>query len=346
MKIAVFSTKSYDREFLDRANQGFGYELDYFESRLSQETAGLANGFPAVCLFVNDQADRAVLQRLRDGGTSLIALRAAGFNNVDLMAAADHNMTVVRVPAYSPYAVAEHTVALMLSLNRKIHRAWSRTRENNFSLQGLLGFDLHGKTVGIIGTGRIGTRVAHILAGMGCELLGHDVIPSAECLQLGVRYVDLDTLLSTSQVVTLHCPLTPETHHLINKARLAQMQRGVMLINTSRGAVIDTAAIIQALKQGHVGYLGIDVYEQESDLFFEDLSEKLVQDDIFQRLLTFPNVLITGHQGFFTYEALDAIAHTTLQNIRCIDEGGVCDNAIPPPPVVKAADNRNQRSMR
>lgn len=340
MRTAVFSTKPYDRDFLDRANQDFGYELVYFESRLSTETADLARGFPTVCLFVNDLADRTVLQRLHDGGTTLVALRAAGFNNVDLKAAAELAIPVVRVPAYSPYAVAEHTVALMLSLNRNIHRAWSRTRENNFSLQGLLGYDLHGKKVGIIGTGRIGTRVAHILAGMGCELLGYDVQPSAECQQLGLRYVDLDTLLRSARVVTLHCPLTPETHYLIDAARLAKMQRGVMLINTSRGAVIDTGAVVEALKAGQLGYLGIDVYEQEADLFFEDLSEQLVQDDIFQRLLTFPNVLITGHQGFFTHEALEAIAHTTLQNIRCIAEGGVCDNAIPPPPVSSTVGSR------
>lgn len=344
MRIAVFSTKSYDREFLDRANRDFGYELVYFESRLSRETAELARGFPAVCLFVNDQADRAVLESLKTGGTRLVALRSAGFNNVDLKAAAALSLPVVRVPAYSPYAVAEHAVALMLSLNRKIHRAWQRTRENNFSLQGLLGYDMHGKTVGMVGTGRIGTRVAHILAGIGCELLAHDLHPSAECERLGVRYVDLDTLLGAAQVVTLHCPLTPDTRHLINAARLARMQRGVMLINTSRGAVVDTAAVVQALKTGHVGYLGIDVYEQEADLFFEDLSEQVVQDDVFQRLLTFPNVLITGHQGFFTHEALQAIAETTLQNIRCIAEGGVCDNAIPPPPVPKPSAGQPRRT--
>lgn len=333
MKVAVFSTKAYDREYLDWANAAFGYDLAYFESRLSPETAGLAEGFPVVCLFVNDRADRGVLQRLKRGGTSLLALRSAGFNHVDLKAAAELSLQVVRVPAYSPYAVAEHTVALMLALNRKIYRSWQRTRENNFSLQGLLGFDLYGKTVGIVGTGRIGTRVAHILSGMGCRLLGHDPRPSVECSQLGLRYVDLDTLLAESRVVTLHCPLTPETHHLIDAARLARMPRGVMLINTSRGAVLDTTAVVQALKRGHLGYLGIDVYEQEGDLFFEDLSEQVVQDDVFQRLLTFPNVLITGHQGFFTHEALESIARTTLENIRCIADGGVCDNAIPPPPV-------------
>ncbi len=336
MKIAVFSTKPYDRQFLDQANRDFGYELVYFESRLSEETADLARGFPTVCLFVNDTGDRTVLQHLRTGGTSLLALRSAGFNHVDLKAATELSLQVVRVPAYSPYAVAEYTVALMLGLNRKTHRAWQRTRENNFSLQGLLGFDMYGKTAGIVGTGRIGTRVAHILAGMGCQLLGHDVRHSAECERLGLRYVDLETLLRSSQIVTLHCPLTPETCHLIDAARLALMQPGAMLINTSRGAVIDTAAVIQALKRGHLGFLGIDVYEQESDLFFEDLSGQVVQDDVFQRLLTFPNVLISGHQGFFTHEALEAIARTTLENIRCMAEGGVCDNAIPPPPVPKS----------
>jgi len=340
MKVAVFSTKPYDREYLDRANADYGFELVYFESRLSQETVELARDFQAVCLFVNDIADALVLKRLHAGGTAVLALRAAGFNNVDLKAADELSMPVVRVPAYSPYAVAEHTVALMLALNRRITRAWQRTRDNNFSLQGLLGFDMHGKTVGIVGTGRIGTRVAHILAGMGCELLGHDLHPSAECEQLGLRYVTLEALLESCQIITLHCPLTPDTRHIINSERLARMQPGVMLINTSRGAVIDTAAVVQALKRGHVGYLGIDVYEQEADLFFEDLSEQVVQDDLFQRLLTFPNVLITGHQGFFTDEALQAIAQTTLANIRCIAEGGVCDNAIPPLPVPKSARKR------
>jgi len=270
VKVAVFSTKAYDREYLDRANAAFGFELSYFESRLSPETVRLAEGFPVVCLFVNDQADCGVLQRLKAGGTTLLALRSAGFNNVDLGAAAELSLPIVRVPAYSPYAVAEHTLALMLALNRKITRAWHRTRENNFALQGLLGFDFYEKTVGIVGTGRIGTRVAHILAGMGCRLLGYDVHPSEECLRLGLRYVDLDTLLAESRVVTLHCPLTPDTHHLINAERLARLPRGAMLINTSRGAVLDTAAVVKSLKCGHLGYLGIDVYEQEGDLFFEE----------------------------------------------------------------------------
>lgn len=299
MKIAVFSTKPYDRKLLDRANRDFKYNLVYFESRLSEETVDLARGFTTVCLSVNDQADRAVQKRLRSGGTTLVALRGAGFNNVDLNAAAELKLTVVRVPAYSPYAVAEFTVAPMLTLNRKLHRTWQRTRENNFALHGLLGFDMHEKTVGIVGTGRIGTRTAHILSGMGCRLVGHDPKPSLECERLGVRYVDLDTLLRSPHIVTLHCPLTPETHRLIDARRLSQMRRSAMPINTSRGAVVDTAAVIAALKSGHLGFLGLDVYEQEADLFFEDLSERVIQDDVFQRLLTFPNVLISGHQGFF-----------------------------------------------
>ncbi len=329
MQVAVFSTKPYDREFLERANDEFGHQITFLESRLSEETLSLAQGYEAVCVFVNDILDRAVLTGLAAGGTRLIALRCAGFNNVDIPAAEELGLIVLRVPAYSPHAVAEHAVGLMLALNRKIHRAYTRVREGNFALQGLLGFDMYGKTVGIVGTGRIGVVVARILKGFGCRLLAYDVQSNPECVEMGVQYESLDQVLNASDIVTLHCPLTPETHHLIDAERLAQMKPGVMIVNLSRGAVIDTQAVIDGLKEGQVGSLALDVYEQEGDLFFEDLSDQVIQDDVFERLLTFPNVLITGHQGFFTREALTNIALTTLGNIACYEhKGGVCPNRV------------------
>lgn len=328
MNIAVFSTKPYDRRFLESANRSFGHKLTFFEPRLTRDTATLARGFAAVCIFVNDRVGPKTIATLAEGGTRLIALRCSGFNNVDLRAARDHGIAVVRVPAYSPYAVAEHTIALLLDVNRKIHRAYTRVREGNFALEGLLGFDLHGLTAGIVGTGKIGSVVARILNGFGCRLLAHDRQENPECLDIGVRYVDLDTLLSESDIVTLHCPLTPETHHLIDDAAIDRMKQGVTLINTSRGPLIDTRAIIRGLKEGRIGHLGIDVYEEEADLFFEDLSTKVIQDDIFARLTTFPNVVITGHQAFFTRNALDNIAETTLANVREFAESGACANAV------------------
>lgn len=321
MKIAVFSTKPYDRQFLDRANQGYGYELTYFEPRLNRATVPLANGYEVVCCFVNDELDEAVLAAIAAQGTQLIGLRCAGFNQVDIAAAKRLGLTVARVPDYSPYAVAEHTVGLILALNRKIHRAYARVRENNFDLEGMLGFDLHGCTVGIVGTGKIGALVGQILHGFGCRLMAYDVRPNPDCEALGVTYTDLPTLLKTANILTLHCPLTPQTHHLIDAEAVEQMPAGVMLINTSRGALIDTEAIINGLKTHKIGYLGLDVYEQESDLFFENLSERVIQDDVFQRLLTFPNVLITGHQAFFTRNALEQIAKTTLANIDAFYQG-------------------------
>ncbi len=315
MRIAVFSTKEHDHKFLDEANAHYQHAITYFEPRLTRETVSLAEGFEAVCVFVNDQLDRQTLETLAKGGTRLIALRCAGFNNVDVLAATELGMRIVRVPAYSPYAVAEHTLGLILTLNRKIHRAHNRVRESNFALEGLLGFDLHGQTVGIIGTGQIGQVVARITHGFGCQILAYDPYPVADLEQLGVRYVELAELLAQSDIVTLHCPLTPDTFHLIDAESLVKMKQGVMLINTSRGALLDTRAVIDALKSGQVGYLGLDVYEEEAALFFEDLSEKVIQDDVFMRLLTFPNVLITAHQAFFTRDALTQIAHTTLQNV-------------------------------
>jgi D-lactate dehydrogenase len=328
MRVAVFSARAYDREFLTAANAGHGHELVFFEPRLTIETVPLARGFPAICAFVNDRLDAPVLRALADGGTKLIALRSAGFNNVDLVTAAELDLTVVRVPAYSPYAVAEHTVALMLALNRKLVRAYNRVREGNFSLEGLLGFDVHGKTAGIIGTGKIGTVVARILAGFGCRLLAHDPYPNDECRSLGVTYVELPQLLAESDIVTLHTPLTPETYHLIDREALRLVKPGVMLLNTSRGALLDTRAVIDALKSGRIGALGLDVYEEEEGLFFQDLSDRVIQDDVFARLLTFPNVLITGHQAFFTREALTAIAETTLANITAIERGEPCPNVV------------------
>lgn len=328
MKIAVFSTKSYDREFLESANGRFGHDLVFFEPHLTAETCALASGFDGVCVFVNDTLNAEVLKSLSENGTGLVALRCSGFNNVDLVTAAELGMTVVRVPSYSPEAVAEHTAALILSLNRKVHRAYARVREGNFSLEGLLGFNLHDKTVGIIGTGKIGLALAKIMKGFGCSVLAHDPYPNPGCSAIGVIYTDPSRLFKESDIISLHCPLTPETHHLIDSKALAMMKRGVTLINTSRGAVIDTKAVIDALKSGKIGYLGLDVYEEEGDLFFEDLSNEVIQDDVFARLLTFPNVLITGHQAFFTREALLAIAETTLSNISDYENGGTCINQI------------------
>jgi D-lactate dehydrogenase len=313
---------------LELANTDNSHELHFFEARLTTETASLARNFPVVCVFVNDQLDRETLNILAQSDTKLIALRCAGFNNVDLKAAKEFGITVVRVPAYSPYAVAEHAVGLILTLNRKLHRAYYRVRDGNFALDGLLGFDLHGRTVGIFGTGKIGRITAKILAGFGCNILGYDLYPHAEFEQIGGKYVDSRELVAQSDIISLHCPLTPETYHLINTETINFMKQGVMLINTSRGALIDTKAVIKGLKSKKIGYLAIDVYEQESDLFFEDLSNEIIQDDVFQRLLTFPNVLITGHQAFFTEEALSNIAETTINNITKFEQGKFCENQV------------------
>ena len=320
MKVAVFSTKPYDQRYLQRANERHGHELTFFEPRLVPDTATLAAGHDAVCAFVNDQMNADVLRNLRELGVELIALRSAGFNHVDLEVAAALDITVVRVPAYSPHAVAEHALALILGLNRKLYRAYNRVREGNFALDGLLGFDLHGKTVGVIGTGKIGAIFARIMHGLGCEILAYDPYPNEE-VEAFARYVDLPELYAGADIVSLHCPLTPETDHLIDDAAIDQMKDGVMLINTSRGRLVDTRAVIDGLKAQRIGHLGLDVYEEEQDLFFEDLSDKVIGDDVFSRLLTFPNVLITGHQGFFTEEAVTNIAETTMQNITAYARG-------------------------
>lgn len=322
MKAVVFSAKSYDRRFLDLANVQGRHRLNFLDMRLSEETAALAQDAEVVCAFVNDEIDGAVLKELAGRGVRLIALRSAGFNHVDLLAARDLGVTVARVPAYSPHSVAEHTLALILTLNRNIHRAYNRVREGNFALDGLLGFDLNGKTVGIVGTGQIGAVVARILTGFGCVVLAHDPYPNPTCVALGVRYVDRAELFAASDIVTLHCPLTPDTRHLVDMHCLRQVKRGMMLINTSRGAVIDTHAVIRGLKDGTIGSLGLDVYEEEADLFFEDLSDRFIADDTFARLLTFPNVVITGHQAFFTAEAMLSIAETTVANISAFEETG------------------------
>jgi len=314
VNVAIFSAKKYDREFLSAANSTL-HKLRFFEPQLNEETVNLATGFEAVCVFVNDQVTASVIAKLRSLGVRLIALRCAGYNNVDLPAATKHGITVVRVPAYSPYAVAEHAIALMLALNRKVHRAYNRAREGNFALDGLVGFDMHGKTVGLIGTGQIGIVVAQILTGFGCPTLAFDPIQNPTCQSLGVRYVELNELLAQSDVISLHCPLTPENKHIINDAAIARMKNGVMLINTSRGALLDTVAIVGGLKSGKIGYLGLDVYEEEEEIFFEDRSGLILGDDVFARLLTFPNVIITGHQAFFTREALLNIADKTIDNI-------------------------------
>src|SRR5262245_54204358 len=329
MRTAVFSTKNYDRQFLQPTASQAGHELHFFEPRLNIETAPLANGFPAICAFVNDQLNADVLNRLAASGTKFIALRCAGFNNVDLEACHKLGLRVARVPAYSPDAVAEHAVGLMLALNRKFHKAFNRVREGNFAIDGLLGFDMHGRTVGIIGTGKIGAATARILAGFGCKLLFHDVAQNPECTPLG-RYTSLDDVLGQSDIITLHCPLLPQTHHMISHAAIHRMKRGVMLINTSRGALIDTRAVIEGLKSHHIGYLGLDVYEEEAELFFEDLSGQVIQDDVFMRLATFPNVLITAHQAFFTATALDQIARTTMANLTAFDRGESTPNELKP----------------
>jgi D-lactate dehydrogenase len=327
VKVAVFSTRNYDREYLSAAN-GSRHELHFFEPHLDEQTAGLAAGFSAVCVFVNDSVTGKVISKLRLLGVGLIALRCAGYNNVDITAAETHGLVVLRVPGYSPYAVAEHAIALMLALNRNLHRAYNRVREGNFALDGLLGFDLHGKTVGIIGTGKIGTVVADILRGFGCPTLAFDPIPNERCRSSGVRYMNLDELLANSDVITLHCPLTPQNKHIIDAAALRKMKSGVMLINTSRGALIDTMAVIEALKGAKIGYLGLDVYEEEEQIFFEDRSGLIISDDVFSRLLTFPNVIITGHQAFFTREALQKIAATTVANITDFEHGGALENRV------------------
>ena len=328
MQVVVFSTKPYDREFLAAANAGNRHELRYLEPRLTAATSPLAHRHPAVCAFVNDHLDATVLRTLAAGGTRMIALRSAGFNHVDLAVARELGLVVSRVPAYSPHAVAEHTIAIILALNRRIHRAYARVREGNFALDGLLGFDLAGRTAAVVGTGRIGAIVARILHGVGCEVIAYDVAPNPECAALGIQYASLEEIWRRADIITLHAPLTPDTRHVVDARAIARMKRGVMIVNTSRGALVDTQALIDGLKDGRIGYLGLDVYEEEEALFFQDHSSHVIQDDVFARLLTFPNVLVTAHQAFFTREALAAIAATTLGNITAFEEGQRSGNEL------------------
>jgi D-lactate dehydrogenase len=328
MKVALFSSKSYDKESFEKSNTFSDIEFTYFEVALNQDTAKLTQDFQAVCIFVNDQSDAAVLENLAENGVGLIALRCAGFNNVDLTKANELGIKVMRVPAYSPEAIAEHALALILTLNRKTHKAFNRIREGNFSLEGLTGFNLYGKTVGVIGTGRTGFAFARIMLGMGCKVVAFDKFPSDALKEMGVSYVEFNELLKESDIISLHCPLTPETHHLFDKRAFRRMKTGAMLINTSRGAVVDTRDAIEALKSHKLGYLAIDVYEQEEKLFFRDLSETVLQDDTIARLMTFPNVLITAHQGFFTQEALGQIATITLNNINDYRKGITSGNEV------------------
>ena len=321
MKVAVFSAKRYDREFLNAANATAGHQLRYFDTPLDVESSVLATGYEAVCIFVNDAANADVLKVLAAGGTRLIALRCTGFNNVDLKTAADLGLKVVRVVTYSPYSVAEHAVSLLQAINRKIHRAYNRTRDSNFELDGLMGFDLHGKTVAVVGTGKIGCVFTKIMLGFGCEVIGYDKYPSETFLALGARYAEPGEIGAKADIISLHCPLTPETHHIVNADTLSRAKRGALLVNTSRGGLVDTEAAIEALKSGQLGGLALDVYEQEADLFFRDLSSTIIADDVFQRLLSFPNVIVTGHQAFFTQEAITTICETTINSVTQFANG-------------------------
>lgn len=323
MRIALYSTKSYDRKYFEKANEKHNHEIFYFEPSLDERTSKLMENIDAVCVFVNDKLDEATIEKLLEKNVKLITLRCAGFNNVDVKKAINSGLKILRVPAYSPYAVAEHAVALILTLNRKTHKAYNRVREHNFSLERLVGFDLYGKTVGIIGTGKIGEAFFRIMSGFGCKIVAYDKYPSETLIQKGLEYQELDKVFRESDILSLHCPLTPETQHIINSKSMDMMKDGMMLINTSRGGLVNTIDVIKALKSGKLGYLGIDVYEQEENLFFKDLSEKVIPDDTIARLMTFPNVLVTAHQAFFTDNALHEIANTTLRNVTDFAEGKI-----------------------
>lgn len=323
MKIAVFSKKSYDKEFIEKIAKEYPHEITYFEASLEERTVGLAKGYDAICVFVNDVLTAKVVEELAGFGIKLIVLRCAGFNNVDVEAAGKCGLRILRVPAYSPHAVAEHAVALLLTLDRKTHKAYNRIREGNFSIERLSGFELNGKTVGVIGAGRIGCIFAKIMLAFGCKVVLYDFYKNKELEETGAKYCSLEEVFSESDIISLHCPLTPETFHMINEKSISIMKRGVMIINTSRGKLIDTDATIQALKDGHIGYMGLDVYEQEEKLFFKDLSEIVIRDDRISRLMTFPNVLITAHQAYFTDNAMEQISRTTLQNVSDYENGAV-----------------------
>ncbi len=325
MKIAFFDAKPYDIPDFDRHGAEQGVNFKYFETKLTPDTVWLARDFEGVCVFVNDCVNAAVIARLANLGVKYIALRCAGFNNVDLSAASAHRLRVCRVPAYSPYAIAEHTAALLLTSVRRIHKAYIRTRDFNFSLSGLTGFDLHGKTVGIIGTGRIGRVFADICRGLCMKILAYDKFPAPNA---GFQYTDLDTLLTASDVISLHCPLTEETYHIIGESSLKKCKPGVMILNTSRGALVDAEALLSAIKERRIGGACLDVYEEESDLFFKDFSGHILEDDVLARLISMPNVIVTSHQAYLTKEALENIAETTVANLVCFTENKPCENEI------------------
>ncbi len=328
MKALVFSTRKDEKSYLINAFEALGHKVMFEEVHLNRKTAELAAGFDAVVVFVNDQLDDACLERLAELGVKTVALRCAGYNNVDLEAAKQHGLSVVRVPAYSPYAVAEHALTLLMTLNRHVHKAYNRVREGNFLLDGLVGRDIHHKTVGVIGTGNIGSVFCQIMQGFDCRLLAFDPNPSQALIEQGVEFVDLDSLLQQSDFISLHCPLTPQTHHVIGERALSLMKPGSMLINTSRGGLVDTKAVINSLKNGGLSGLAIDVYEEEADLFFEDQSNQVIADDDLMRLMTFPNVIVTGHQAFLTEEALTNIAQTTADNLICLEKNNTCENQL------------------
>jgi D-lactate dehydrogenase len=328
MKVAFFDTKKYDEDFFNEANKEFDFTIKYFSERLSIDTVIMASGYDVVCAFVNDDINKEVILKLEEQNVGLLAMRCSGYNNID-MKTAFNKIKICRVPAYSPYAVAEHALALIMSLNRKTHKAYNRTRESNFSIKGLLGFDLHGKKAGVIGTGKIGRIFIKIIKGLGMDVVAYDPYPNESFSRdLGFSYVAIEDLYKNSDIISLHCPLTKDTFHLIDKDAVSLMKNNVMIINTSRGGLIDTRALVDSLKEGRVGYVGLDVYEEEENFFFEDHSDSIVQDDVLSRLQTFANVLITSHQGFFTKEALQNISNTTLSNIKDFRSGKTLINEI------------------
>lgn len=328
MKVAVFSTKYYEKAYLNKFNSDGKHQLTFFDASLNVNTTNLALGFEAVCVLLNDILDKETIVKLAEINTKLIDLRSAGYDNVDIEAATSNHITVMRVPAYSPQAIAEHAVALILTLNRKTHKAYNRVRENNFSLENLMGFNLYGKTVGVVGTGKIGATFCGIMQGFGCKVIAYDIKESDDLKAKGIQYKPFDELLQRADIISIHCPLTPDTHHLFNSDAFSKMKKGMMLINTGRGAIINTSDAVTALKNAQLGYLGIDVYEGEENLFFRDLSETIIQDDVIERLMSFNNVLITPHEGFFTNEAVEQIAMTTIQNFTDFENESVLKNEV------------------
>lgn len=328
MKIAVFGTQFYEEEYFNKYNIGNQHELVFFKESLNSKTTHLAKGFKAVCVFVTDTIDKNCIEKLAEIGVKLIDLRCAGYNNIDLESAKDNDIIVLRVPAYSPQAIAEQSVALILTLNRKTHKAYNQVRENNFSLQNLMGFNLYGKTIGVVGTGKIGRSFCNIMLGFGCKIIAYDIKENDDLKQKGVHYKTYDEFLSTSDIISIHCPLTPKKKHLFNTKAFEKLKKGTMIINTSRGAIINAEDAIIALKKEQIGYLGMDVYEKESAIFFKDCSQTVIQDDVFERLLSFNNVLITPHQAFYTEEAVSEISKITLKNFTDFENNSVLENEV------------------